>query len=243
MEKLIETIGPQDAEQNIHGQIAFGMEQTDYVLMRAPKPTLICSTTGDFFDIEGSWDTFRQSKRFYALFGQPEQVDLVETPGKHGVTDTGREAIVRWMQRWLLGIDKDVTDPGSKVWTEKDLQCTPKGQVLLLEGEKSVFDLNAERAKPFLQTWKTFARLSLEERRAIARSVAGIRPLGQLPSGKIRAIGMVNEGEYQILKLTVDVERGVSIPILRVLPKKPNGERTLYLSVQENRIACRMKKL
>ena len=40
--KLIDTIGPQDAEQNIHAQIAFGMDQTDYVLMRAPRPTLIC---------------------------------------------------------------------------------------------------------------------------------------------------------------------------------------------------------
>ena len=34
--KLIETIGPQDAEQNIYGQIASGMDQPDYILMRAP---------------------------------------------------------------------------------------------------------------------------------------------------------------------------------------------------------------
>ena len=39
--RLIETIGPQDAEQNIFGQIAFGLDQPDYVLMRAPRPTLI----------------------------------------------------------------------------------------------------------------------------------------------------------------------------------------------------------
>lgn len=229
-EKLIETIGPQDAEQNIHAQIAFGMEQTDYVLMRAPKPTLICSTTGDFFDIEGTWDTFRQSKSFYAHFGQPEQVDLVETPGKHGVTDTGREAIVRWMQRWLLGIDKDVTNPNYKLWTEKDLQCTPKGQVLLLEGEKSVFDLNVERAERFEKPRQRFAKLPIEEARDVVRKVAGIRPLDQLPKATLRSIGIVSGKEYRIRKLVMDVEGGVSVPILRIVPDKANGERTLYLA-------------
>ena len=59
LSRLIETIGPQDAEQHIHGQIAFGMDQPDYVLMRAPRPTLICATTGDFFDIGGTWENYR----------------------------------------------------------------------------------------------------------------------------------------------------------------------------------------
>ena len=46
-QRLIETKGPQDGEQNIFGQIAFGMDQADYCLMRAPKPTLICAGTRD----------------------------------------------------------------------------------------------------------------------------------------------------------------------------------------------------
>jgi len=63
--RLIETIGPQDAEQNIYGQIAFGMDHPDYLLMRAPRRTLISATRGDFFDIQGTWDSFRQAKRLY----------------------------------------------------------------------------------------------------------------------------------------------------------------------------------
>ena len=50
--RLIETIGPQDAEQNIFGQIAYGLDHPDYVILRAPRPTLIVTTTDDFFDIE-----------------------------------------------------------------------------------------------------------------------------------------------------------------------------------------------
>ena len=37
MRRLIETIGPQDAEQNVFGQVAFGLDQPDYVMMRAPR--------------------------------------------------------------------------------------------------------------------------------------------------------------------------------------------------------------
>ena len=67
--RLIETIGPQDAEQNIFGQVAFGLDHPDYLLLRAPKPTLISSTTQDFFDIDGSWQAFRQAKRTWGHSG------------------------------------------------------------------------------------------------------------------------------------------------------------------------------
>ena len=76
MEKLLTTLGPQDAEQNIVGQIAFGMDHADYLMLRAPKPTLICAATRDYFDITGTWETFRQAKRFYERLGFPERVDL-----------------------------------------------------------------------------------------------------------------------------------------------------------------------
>ena len=84
LRRLLETIGPQDAEQNIHGQIAFGMDHADYLLMRAPRPTLILAATHDFFDIQGTWDAYRQAERFYTKLGHGERVALVETDTKHG---------------------------------------------------------------------------------------------------------------------------------------------------------------
>ncbi|MHC4440902.1 MAG: alpha/beta hydrolase family protein, partial [Planctomycetota bacterium] len=44
-ERLLDTIGPQDAEQNIYGQLAFGMDHADYLMMQAPMPILICAAT------------------------------------------------------------------------------------------------------------------------------------------------------------------------------------------------------
>ncbi len=44
--RLMETIGPQDAEQNIHAQIAYRMGHADYILMRGPEADVdVCRHT------------------------------------------------------------------------------------------------------------------------------------------------------------------------------------------------------
>ncbi|HXX92298.1 MAG TPA: prolyl oligopeptidase family serine peptidase [Planctomycetota bacterium] len=147
LERLFATIGPQDGEQNITGQVAFGMEQTDYVTMRAPRPTLICTATRDFFDIQGSWTTFREAKRTYALLGHAERVDLIEYPDTHGFSKPRREAATRWMRRWLLGVDDAPVELDGPVFREEELWCTPRGQVLAELKGKSVFDLIRARSR------------------------------------------------------------------------------------------------
>ena len=243
LERLIETIGPQDSEQNIYGQIGFGMEQTDYVLMRAPKPTLICSTTGDFFDIEGTWDTFRQAKRFYGMLGSPANVNLVETAGKHGVTQTGRETIVRWMKRWLADIDEEVSDPGFNVWTVEDLHCTPEGQVLLLDGERTVFDLNVERAKQFRKSREIIARAPLGAAWNIVRRVSGVREIDELPTPKLSTLGSGRIGDTKFRRLTIEVGDDLALPVLRFLPTKPNGRRLLFLDGSGKASVARSSKV
>src|SRR5262249_15437824 len=94
LERLFATRGPQDAEQNIPGQVAFGMEHADYLTMRGPRPTLICAATRDFFDIQGTWASFREAKRIYGLLGHAERIDLVESDSGHGFPRAQREAML-----------------------------------------------------------------------------------------------------------------------------------------------------
>ncbi|MFP6765959.1 MAG: acetylxylan esterase, partial [Planctomycetaceae bacterium] len=190
--RLIETKGAQDAEQNIFGQIAFGMDEPDYVMMRAPKPTLICASTRDVtFDIGGTWDLFRQSKRFYARLGFPERVELNEADVPHGMYLQHREAIARWMHRWLLGRDKVIrevdpetlSDPVSDQelralsegdWTAQELYCTPQGQALLMKGEKSVFEINAGIERELRERRKAaWEKLNTNQRRELVRQTIG----------------------------------------------------------------------
>jgi dienelactone hydrolase len=204
LERLFATIGPQDAEQNITGQVAAGMEHADYVTIRAPKPTLLTVGTRDFFDIQGSWDTFREVKLIYGRLGFGERVDLFESDEPHGFTRPRRVATARWMRRWLLKQDDAVVEPEFTLATDAELQCTRTGQVLSDFKDKSVFDLNAER------------RRALQASRDIAnsqRSTADIREEVKKRLGLTRwkAKRMPSVVDRAAGSLTVEVEPGIRI--------------------------------
>ncbi|NIA12831.1 MAG: prolyl oligopeptidase family serine peptidase [Nitrospiraceae bacterium] len=218
--RLLEKTGPQDSEQNIYGQIAFGMEHGDYVMMRAPKPTLLCSATFDFFDIRGTWDTFREAKRLYTKLGFAERVDLVEAPESHGFSLLLRQGMVRWMRRWLLQIDEPVVEAEFPVLTEEEIQCTPDGQVMLLEDAQSVYDLNVAQetrlAEGRAQFWQTETP---ETALAKVRELAGIRLLAELPEPEVEEQETLERPGYKIRKLVLYPEDGVRLPALLFVPE------------------------
>jgi cephalosporin-C deacetylase-like acetyl esterase len=224
--RLIDTIGPQDSEQNIFGQLSYGMDHPDYVIMRAPRPTLISSTTADFFDISGSWENLRQAKRVYTRLGVPERVDLVEAEGVHGVQPENLSAIVGWMQRWLVGADRPVpVKPFSdiRLFPEAELNCTPRGQVLLLDGERSVFDLNREVAE------RLAAARATPDLLAAVRKAAAIRPADQQPQPTSNKAGKVQRDGYHIDKLVIHTDSGVPLPALTFHPADPDEAAYIYL--------------
>lgn len=227
---LIETIGPQDAEQNVFGQLGFGMDHPDYVLMRAPKPTLISSTTGDYFSIEGAWESCRQAKRIYTRLGFPERVDLVEAEGKHGVRPQALATIAHWMQRWLLDHDEPIPAEELETRPPSELLCTESGQVLGLANEKSVFDLNAEYAAELAakrkELWETESREIMTTK---IRELIGARPNDKLPPPEFEDIGRVAREEYHIDKLVLRTDSGIPLPGLTFHPESPDDDAYLYL--------------
>jgi cephalosporin-C deacetylase-like acetyl esterase len=228
--RLLETIGPQDAEQNIFGQLAAGLDQPDYVLLRAPRPTLISSTTGDFFDIQGTWDNYRQAKRIYGRLGFPERVDLVEFEGGHGVQPGNLVGITRWMRRWLVGKDDAVNLEPIQTLPEAQLLCTESGQVLRLPGERSVFDINSEiEARLGPQRRSFWEKTPRGEALEAVRKLAGIRRLADLPTAKMEEAGRVDRDGYHIDKLVLYTDSGVPLPGLTFHPAKPVRDAYLYL--------------
>ena len=95
-----------------------------------PRPTLILASTRDFFDIQGTWTTFREAKRTFGILGHPERVDIIEANEEHGYPKPHREAMARWMRRWLLEKDDALTERDVAVCTDAELLCTESGQVL-----------------------------------------------------------------------------------------------------------------
>lgn len=226
--RLLETIGPQDAEQNLFGQIANGLDHGDYVLLRAPRPTLIMAATQDYFDITGAWNLFRQAKRFYTRLGFAERVDLIEPDTKHGFPTEMRVGAARWMRRWFLGSNDAITESDFPVLTAADLQCTPDGQVLRLPGARSLFDLNRDWEQRLAtgrkQLWQDKPAALKEVRR-----ITGIRPLAVIPPLEAEKVGVLERDGYRIEKLLLRVEPGISLPALMFSPREPRGAAHLYL--------------
>lgn len=233
LDRLFTTIGPQDAEQNITGQVAFGMDHGDYAILRAPKPTLFSVGTRDFFDIQGSWDTFREVKLVYGRLGFGERVDLFESDEPHGFTKPRRQAATRWLRRWLLKIDDAPVESDFPIATDPQLQCTETGQVLSAFHGKSVFDLNIERAEELARH-----REELRSKTDSAGQLAQVRRLiglsEPIAAAEREARGEIKQPGYTIRKLVFTTEPGIKVPALLLVPEKPGEEKRLTLIVGDD---------
>ena len=233
LSKLLHTIGPQDSEQHLFGQLAFGLDHADLIMMRAPSPVLVCAATQDFFDIGGTWDSLRYAKRLYTRMGMAERVDILENDAKHNYNKLQREGAARWMSRWLLGRDQPIAEIPITLLTEEECQCTPDGKVMLLPGACSVYDLNEDYENE-LAKQRAAARAAgdcaamLEE----VRRLAGVRKLAELPKPEVEVFGTVPRQGYSIEKLLIKPEEGVSLPALLFLPEIPADRIVLYVHQQ-----------
>lgn len=223
---VIETVGPQDAEQQTWAALTTGPQPTDLLMLRAPVPTLLCAATKDvYFDVRGSRRAFGFAKRLYERLGAPERIEMVETEGPHAYNRTQREAIARWMSRWLLGKDQPISEPPIKLLTDREAQCTPDGQVMKLPGARSAYDINEDYEREVAP--RRAARL---ER---VRQLAGIRPLTQLPRPRIEKGETVRKSGYQIERFQLHPEEGIVLPAVLFVPDKAApGRIVLYLHEQ-----------
>ena len=244
-QKLIETKGPQDAEQNIFSQIAFGMGAADYVMMRAPIPILICAGTRDStFDIRGTRDVFQQANRFYSHLGFPERVALHEADVPHGYYIQHREAVARWMHRWLVGHEKVIWEkPRSKwpakvtdeflrslsepVWAPEQLQCSQRGQVMLMEDERSVFEMNTDKATVLAKLrhkpWR--AASSAEKRRIVHRAI-GMKKIAPV---RFEVTGSTDESSYSVSDISMHRTDEILLAAKSYVPKGEVTGHVLYL--------------
>ena len=232
-ERLLSTIGPQDAEQNIFGQLAFGMDHADYIMMRAPKPTIICAATNDFFDIQGVWDSFRYAKRLYTRMGFAERIDLLENDASHNYNKLQRQGVVRWIARWLLKRDEPITEPAVKLLSEEEIKCTPTGQVMELDGARSTYDLNRDYEKKLAkQRQRLWIKTSRSKLLNQVRTITGIRGLKELPKLKVEELDVVERDSCLITKIILKPEDGIYLPALMFSPKQTNS-RGVVLYIHE----------
>ena len=231
---LLETIGPQDAEQNLPPWFAAGLDHADFIYAFSPRPYLILSAIRDFVSIGGARATYNEAQHLYTLIGAPEKLQMVEADDGHGYTKPRRLAAYRWFGRWLKGVDDQEPEPEVVMATEEELNCTESGQVSVSLGGETVFNLNQQRVeqlrphtaqpsnKPELNAWQ-------EETRRRARSLTAF----EIPKGDVtvKPYGEIKRAGYRIEKLIYESDPGMVVPALLFVPETGEAQKPAMIYV------------
>ncbi len=169
--RLLQSIGPQDAEQNPYKAIAKGFDHPDFLHTRAPKPTLLLTTTNDFFSIQGARETFTEAKKSFTAFGKPENIQMTEDYAGHQSTKNNRESLYAFFQNHL-NLPGESTDYAVTPFSIKELWVTPTGQVATSFENETIFNLN----KKYFPG-KSFTGNNLPEQVAETSGIDGERKL------------------------------------------------------------------
>jgi len=136
---------PADTEQCPPRALALGLDHSDFLAAMAPKPIVMLTKEGDYFDRRGSEQAHSRLRRLYGLLGNEEDISLFVEEGGHGYTQKSREAMYRWFNR-ATHVSNAQTEPNLTIEKDETLWCAPKGQVCELNS-KPIYTFTAEKAK------------------------------------------------------------------------------------------------
>jgi cephalosporin-C deacetylase-like acetyl esterase len=218
--RLLESIGPQDAEQNLYHGISSGIDHADLLEVRAPKPVLIMSTTRDFFSIQGARETYDEVKKAYKTFGKEDNLSMTEDDAPHDSTRRNREAMYAFFQKHL-NLPGNPIDEEVEFLTEEELKITETGQVSTSLGGKTVFDINKAEAQTLIQNLEN-------SRKDLSRHLQLVRHSAKHLSGYIhpdRTPGSIFVGRYQhegfsVERYVLNGEGECVIPLILTIPDK-----------------------
>ena len=215
--RLLQSIGPQDAEQNPYNFIKNGMDHADFLHIRAPKPALIITTTHDFFSQQGARETFAEVQKSYSAFNADENIQFTEDFGKHESTKNNRETLYAFFQKHLQlpGNSKDLEITPLKY---EELLCTPSGQVgTSLKGE-NVFSLNQKYFKKI--------EIPQSEMKGKIAEVSGIKFDRKLTSAVFT--GKIIEKDFEVKKYFLENDKkDFALPVFVI--SKPGTKTTKIL--------------
>ena len=218
--RLIESIGPQDAEQNFYHGWAKGIDHADLLEVRAPKPALLITTTRDFFSIQGARETTKEIKTAYRAFGKEEYIMQVEDDAEHAPTKKNLEATYAFFQKHLNLPGKN-EDEEVAYLTSEELRVTTTGQVSTSLGGETVFSLNlieAQKSLEKLEHARQNLNLHLSNIKTNAAKMSGyLEPVKNNPAV---FTGRYQRNGYSIEKYFLPGEGDYVIPFLLFVPDK-----------------------
>ena len=183
---LCEHMGPQDGEQNIYGQLSFGLNHTGYVLI-PDIPVAVTCKFSDMFPYSGVRTLFKTVRTLEANVGMGERAFLNCAPGPHGWTEATEQSSVMFLARQLMPECRDLAINLEDMWqldvgfdmskvdvglAEEERGCTKDRTTETLPGWKSIMDVIAERAAKLRSARRP---MDAAERAGRARTLAKVK--------------------------------------------------------------------
>lgn len=227
--RLFQSIGPQDAEQNIPRLIISGLDHPDFLIARAPRPTLLITTTRDIFSIQGARETCGEVSGIFESYGAGGNFYMVEDDAPHESTVKNREAMYAFFQKFL-------SNPGSpddletEVLTDEELRVAPAGQVSVSFKGETVYSLNLKRLLQLNEDLDIRRKDPVNFYPEIIRSAERLsgyvkpeEPAAPVFTGRIKRDG------YSVEKYFIEIEEGYIIPYLIFKPSAPGNRIMIFL--------------
>lgn len=136
-----------DADQCFFFTMSRGFSQIDLLILQAPKPLLIISSSEDNHDSAGVAAFYRP---FWKAFGKETEIASGTGQGAHGFPQESRKIIAEFILKHFLNDTRPVLDSehpdDEPLCSEFDLQTTFMGNVAFDAGATRAIDLARERA-------------------------------------------------------------------------------------------------
>ena len=226
---LCQKMGPQDGEQNIYGQLAFGLNHTGYVLI-PDIPVAVTCKFGDMFPFEGVQTLFRTVRALERNVGLGERAFLNCAPGPHGWTETTENSSVMFLAKHLMPGCADLAIDLGELWqldhgfdiskvdvglAEEERGCTPERSTEKA-GSRHIYDIIADR---FAASEAGRKALDLAAKRAKAAELAKVKKPADTGYRSKETFAGEIEGR-DVARIVVQYPRiGAMLPAVCIAPK------------------------
>jgi cephalosporin-C deacetylase-like acetyl esterase len=231
-----------DAEQNLIGSLAHGLDRGDLLAAFAPKPLLVCYTPQDAGTTyspryeEGTREIFDELKNVYGVLGARDKVELFASPLPHDFDFPTRRATYEWFNRWLARGDLGSEEADFETSPAESLNCTTSGEVLTSLGGRSVVQLNADRARAVIPP-SPYRDTSVDPAAQRERIRSKLKGLLALPGDRCpldaRILSSTTRRGVLIEEIEFRSEVPVRVPGWFVKPSGTSGPLPVVLHVSE----------
>lgn len=214
-----------DAEQNLLGSVALGLDRWDLLYPLAPKPLLVSVSEKDFFGtyssnyVSSGLEEFGKLRRVYEILGARDRLAWTSTPLPHALAYDTRLKIYNWFRRWLQGEDSPLEkEPPTRPEPDRELWVSREGSVVKAFGSRTPFEIVRDAAR------------GLPARRPSREDIASLLALDRAPEPvTFRELGRTDLEGLEVHAVEVTSAPHVWIPAWLFVPREQRTPRAVLL--------------